>query len=218
MEENSRDESGRFSRGVEDGDILAAVRAHDPAATSEIAEEVGISRQGADRRLRELRNAGKVSSKKIGASLVWFMPREHGRPSTWGSPDAPSDGESDRSDTRGDTPPTDTGAESADTRPESDTLAEDVSAYLEREDVPPKTEHGRSAVVDVFRYLREHGTAKTAAIQDAVHPEYAEEWSTGRTMWNALDRYLPDVPGVEKGGYGEWEYTGDDAVREQLEL
>lgn len=59
-----------------DDDVVAAVRAHDPAATSEIADELGLSRQGTDRRLRSLRDAGRVSSKKIGASLVWFMPRD----------------------------------------------------------------------------------------------------------------------------------------------
>jgi len=78
MGEKKRDGSGRFSRSVNDADVLGAVRAHDPAATSEIADELGISRQGADRRLRSLREDGAVSSKKIGASLVWFIPRERG--------------------------------------------------------------------------------------------------------------------------------------------
>lgn len=31
-------------------------------------------------------------------------------------------------------------------------------------------------------------------------------------MWNAIDRYLEDIPGIAKDGYGEWTYTGDDAV------
>jgi hypothetical protein len=35
-------------------------------------------------------------------------------------------------------------------------------------------------------------------------------------MWNAVDRYLKDIPGIAKGGYGEWTYAGDDAVREAL--
>lgn len=45
-------------------------------------DELGVSRQAADRRLRNLRSDGRVSSEKIGASLVWFFPREAGgRPS-----------------------------------------------------------------------------------------------------------------------------------------
>ena len=78
MAERSRDETGRYTGEVTDDDVVAAVRAHDPAATSEIGDELGVSRQAADRRLRNLRDDGRVSSKKIGASLVWFLPREAG--------------------------------------------------------------------------------------------------------------------------------------------
>ncbi|MFD1525729.1 MULTISPECIES: hypothetical protein [Halolamina] len=200
------DTGGRKPR-VTDRDLLDVFRdAEDPVlSTAEVADAVPIKRRGTLNRLRGLEDAGDLESKQIG-----------GRNTVWWLADL-LDVESDRSETRADTSATDTGAESADTRPESDTLPEDVRDYLEREDVPPKTEHGRSAVVDVFRFLREHGTAKTGEIQDAVYPDYTEEWGSARTMWNALDRYLPDVPGVEKGGYGEWEYTGDDDVREELE-
>jgi hypothetical protein len=200
------DKGGRKPR-VTDRDLLDVFRdAEDPVlSTAEVAESVPIKRRGTLNRLRDLEDAGDLESKQIGGrNTVWWLA-------------GLMDTESDRSETPADTPPTDGDAESADTRAESDTLAEDVRAYLEREDVPPKTEHGRNAVLDVFRHLREHGTAKTGEIQEAVYPEYTEEWGSARTMWNALDRYLPDVPGVEKGGYGEWEYTGDDDVREQLE-
>ena len=208
MEETDRDTSGRFTGSIDDADVIAAVRAHDPAATSEIGEELGISRQGADRRLRSLRDAGDVSSKKIGASLVWFIPRDRGRRET-GEDAARADAVDDATDAPAD-PPADThGAE-------EDALAEQVREYLADTDTPPKTEHGRAAIVDVFRYLREHGAAKTGDIQDAVYPEYADEWGSERTMWNTLDRYLNRVPGVEKGGYGEWTYTGDDAVRAEV--
>ena len=95
-------------------------------------------------------------------------------------------------------------------------LAEQVRRYLEEVDAPPKTEHGRNAVIDVFRYLREHGTAQTAEIQDGVYSDYTGEWETARTMWNGIDRYLEDVPGVEKAGYGKWAYAGDDTVRDEV--
>ncbi len=76
MVERNRDKStGQFAGEVTADDVVAAVRAHDPAATSEVGDELGVSRQAADRRLRRLRDDGRVSSKKIGASLVWFMPR-----------------------------------------------------------------------------------------------------------------------------------------------
>lgn len=71
-----RSDGGQFTPEHTDAEILAAVRAHEPAGTSEVAGEVNMTRQGTDRRLRRLRDAGRVNSKKIGASLVWFAPRE----------------------------------------------------------------------------------------------------------------------------------------------
>jgi hypothetical protein len=201
------DKGGRKPR-VTDKDLLDVFRdAEDPVlSTAEVADAVPIKRRGTLNRLRDLEDAGDLESKQIGGrNTVWWLA-------------GLMDTESDRSETPADTPTTDGDAESADTRAESDTLAEDVRDYLEREDLGPKTPHGRSAVVDVFRYLREHGTAKTGEIQEAVYPEYADEWGTERTMWNTLDRDLGDVPGVEKPGRGKWAYTGDDDVRADLEL
>jgi len=67
-----RNTDGRFTPEHTDEEILAAVRAHEPAATSEVADEVDMTRQGADRRLRSLRDEGRVNGKKIAASRVWF--------------------------------------------------------------------------------------------------------------------------------------------------
>lgn len=66
-----RDERGRFSPEHADRDVLAAVRDHNPAATSEVASDLGIARQSADYRLRKLADEGRVRQKKIGASAVW---------------------------------------------------------------------------------------------------------------------------------------------------
>lgn len=52
---------------------IDAVREHEPAATSEVAEAVGVARQSADYRLRQLQDDGKVESKKIGNSLAWSV-------------------------------------------------------------------------------------------------------------------------------------------------
>jgi hypothetical protein len=79
MAENKRDGSGRFQGDITESDVVAAVRSYDPAATSEVADELGIERQSADYRLRKLRDTGDVCSKKIGASLVWYLPRERGQ-------------------------------------------------------------------------------------------------------------------------------------------
>jgi len=53
---------------------IDAVRENEPAATSEVAQEVGVARQSADYRLRRLEEKGKTTSKMIGGSLAWMVP------------------------------------------------------------------------------------------------------------------------------------------------
>jgi len=73
MSERDRDSSGRFKPEVSDKEILDAVRKHTPAGTSEVAESVGLARQNADYRLRQLQDEGCVKSKKVGRTLVWTV-------------------------------------------------------------------------------------------------------------------------------------------------
>lgn len=54
-------------------EYLEAVREHEPASTREVAESLGITRQGADYRLRQLKDKGLVESKQIGNSLAWSV-------------------------------------------------------------------------------------------------------------------------------------------------
>jgi hypothetical protein len=51
---------------------IEAVHDHEPAATSEIADAVGVTRQGADYRLRSLEEDGRVTSTMVGNSLAWM--------------------------------------------------------------------------------------------------------------------------------------------------
>lgn len=71
MSHSERDERGRFTPQHSNEDVLAAVRTHAPAGTSEVAAELGIERPSADYRLRQLKDEGRVTSKKIGAALAW---------------------------------------------------------------------------------------------------------------------------------------------------
>ncbi|WP_460918340.1 helix-turn-helix domain-containing protein [Salinarchaeum chitinilyticum] len=73
MGERERDDNGRFERNVSDNEVLAAVEKHAPAGTTEVADELGIARQSADYRLRQLQERGLVSSKKIGGTLAWMI-------------------------------------------------------------------------------------------------------------------------------------------------
>jgi len=73
MSTSERDERGRFSAKHTDDEVVAAVRKHEPAATSEVADELEIKRPSADYRLRQLQDEGTVKSKKIGTSLAWSL-------------------------------------------------------------------------------------------------------------------------------------------------
>ena len=219
-----RSEDGRFSPEHTDAEILAAVRAHEPAATSEVANEVGMTRQGVDRRLRRLRDDGRVNSKKIGASLVWFAPANDPSTSTAPPPETPepTPEKPDRYEE------SETGAESASSEAGSPTTPDtddgDTDSVTHRDDElvgavrafladrPPRTSHGTDAVLDVFRLLRERGTMKTGELKDALYETYADHYGSKRAMWESVSRYLDDVPGIEKGGYGEWTYAGDETT------
>lgn len=71
MEERDRNDRGRYTEEYDSDDFLRAVEEHEPASTTEVAATVGCVRQNADYRLRQLEAEGKVTSKKVGPSLVW---------------------------------------------------------------------------------------------------------------------------------------------------
>lgn len=57
----------------DESEYLVAIREHEPAATKEVADTVGVTQQGTDYRLRRLEKQGKVRYKKAGNSLIWFV-------------------------------------------------------------------------------------------------------------------------------------------------
>jgi len=61
-------------KDIEDIEILAIIlNAPDPVVTSnEVAEQAGISRQGAHNRLQQLEEAGLIQSVMKGARLWWL--------------------------------------------------------------------------------------------------------------------------------------------------
>jgi len=73
MSENDRDEHGQFQPEHTDREFLDAVADREPAGTTEIAEVIGVTRQNADRRLRQLEADRRVTSKKIGRSIAWSL-------------------------------------------------------------------------------------------------------------------------------------------------
>ena len=73
MGDRKRDEHGRYNPEHSEAEIIDAVRKHEPAGTQEVADELGIARQSADYRLRQLVDVGNISKKKVGRSLVWTV-------------------------------------------------------------------------------------------------------------------------------------------------
>lgn len=62
-----------MSKGIDNETILDAVRERQPATTTEIGEVVGIARQSAGYRLRQLEETGEVRCKKVGQARIWML-------------------------------------------------------------------------------------------------------------------------------------------------
>jgi|APHM01.1.fsa_nt_gi hypothetical protein len=73
MPGKDRDEStGEYTTTYPDEDFIAAVNELGPAAgTQDIADTVGCDRDTAYRRLRELEDADRLDSRKVGMARLW---------------------------------------------------------------------------------------------------------------------------------------------------
>ncbi len=230
-----RNDAGQYADGIDPDTVIDVFDARDdlarPVTAGDVVDELGIARRTAHNKLNALVERGELETRKIGArARVWWRPipaEENDGFDTGGlQGDATTtlaDTDAEHGATTADatdateSPAEDRNAESADTRAETDALADDVRAYLDRRNDPPKTAHGQAALVEAVALLRDHGTMKTADLRDALAEEYGDHYATPKAMWESVQRYLEDTPGAAKGEYGEWTYAGDDAVREQLD-
>jgi|APHM01.1.fsa_nt_gi hypothetical protein len=155
MEDNDRATDGRFTPAVSDDEIVAAVRTHDPAGTADVADEIGMTRQGADRRLRELRDAGRVNKKKIGASLVWYPAETTRRAAEHTTIDAV---DADEQGAAGD----------------SSAVRDAVQRVADTDGLPASVglDDATEAVAAVVDHLREQGPASKKELVVAVMPDY----------------------------------------------
>jgi DNA-binding Lrp family transcriptional regulator len=214
---------------VTDEEILDTLQAtSDPVlSTAEVAEALPIKRRGVLTRLRSLEEASELDSKQIGGrNTVWWYSDEAAESrresdpvgAVGGSPDTTLDADEETLDTQ-ETPTVDEGLPEEKVHKETtgdEDLVDVVREFLEENDRPPKNDHGRALVTDALRYLREHDTAKTGEIREALAPAYADRYSDEKAMWESVRRYLVDIPGIEKAGDSEYRYAGDEAVQDQL--
>jgi hypothetical protein len=108
-------------------------------------------------------------------------------------------------------PPTDERAAENGTGDRIDRYAEEVI-----EQGPPNRPHGKEAISAIWDTLREAGECEVAELKAAGIEAAADSYPNARVMWNSLDRYLEDLPGATKSGYGEWAFD-EGAARAELE-
>lgn len=80
-------------------------------------------------------------------------------------------------------------------------------------DRPPRTEHGEQAVVRTFSLLLEDGPLQTAELKKRLYPEFEDKFSTPDSMWQSIQRYFDEIPGIEKTGRGEYDATPAQVIQ-----
>jgi len=225
-----RSESGRYVETVTLEDVFDTFdKVRGPVITSsDVSEALDCTTEAARQKLNKLHERGDVDRRKTGRTVVW-----------WRTPDAtegrergvtPPDAHTVDTTTEGETPSArtpgarddDAGSRASSDAPETAPIETDqdlvdaLRDWFEEGDHPPKTAHARDAVIDVFTLLREHGTLSTGELKERVYERHSEHYADAKPMWDSFSPYLTDVPGIEKAGYGEFGYAGDDATRDAL--
>jgi Arc/MetJ-type ribon-helix-helix transcriptional regulator len=100
------------------------------------------------------------------------------------------------------------------TDPDAQRVLEAFRDYLDGR--PPEMAHTTDAVVDALAILRREGTIATSDLRSELFEQYGEHYSSEKSMWDTMNRYLSDLPGFGKPGRGVWQYEGDGVVLEEV--
>ena len=157
----------------DESEYLDAIRQHTPATTKEIADAVGVTRQGADYRLRKMREDGLVKGDLVGNTLIWSVTDgvDETASDQRESDPSPSPTEGSEPIGGGHEPPSD------DLAAVVDTIAEDWDDRAER------LAARKAAARAVLEYAREHGTVSKKEAKEQIEPEYSVEDQTPRTWY-----------------------------------
>lgn len=71
-----RRDDGVFTETYPPEDFLDALRQHGETGTSDIADHIGCSYETAYKKLRQLKDDGRVTSRKIGNTRLWSVSDE----------------------------------------------------------------------------------------------------------------------------------------------
>lgn len=189
---------------------LSAVRENDPATTSAVADAVGVTRQGADYRLRKLESEGLVTKQMVGNTLIWSVVEGAESPVT------PTGRERD------DTPAPERERSPRPTAPRDEAESEGPDPLADVE-FPQSRERGEciEAVEAARDYIRDHGSATMRELVGDVMPEYPvgyrvpelEEGDRYRGGWwrHVVKPGLEALPEIEKpkAGGSDWRWVGD---------
>lgn len=66
-------DTGRYTETYPTEEFIKAVRELSPAGTADVADRVGCQYETAYKKLQQLADQGKITSDKIGGSLVWSI-------------------------------------------------------------------------------------------------------------------------------------------------
>lgn len=94
-------------------------------------------------------------------------------------------------------------------------VVDELRTYLTEH--PPQSEPAKEAIITTFQLLRKDEWMTTRELREAVYAEHVEAYADAESLWQSIQRFFSQIPGIEKAGHGEWHYTGDATVLDELD-
>lgn len=190
-------------------EYLAAIRENAPATTQEVADAVGVTRQGADYRLRRLEEDGLVTKQMVGNTLIWSVVEERERAET-ASESSADESPAPEPTTRGGGQGPPEPAREPET-PDRDVVADAVEQAAQGwDDTSDRLDARKAAARAVLRYAVETGEAvNRGTAVDEFRDEYPVEGQNAETWWRNNARRVLSGIGEHAPGRG-YQVTRED--------
>lgn len=217
---------------VTDDDIVEVVASFDDpvATTSEIADQLPISRRRVHDRLKALLDDDRVRAKDVGSrSRVWWVEGRTGRPESGGERRRESAERAPASDRDREVVEDvervqeSEGGDESGRDVDGEAIVDDLDVRFDALDLPgsgAKLDERREAVRAAVVYLVENGVATRSDFQRDVYPDHRARYTSGddpayswwkNTIIDGLKQVAEQTDAVEEPDYtGDWRYVGDD--------